>query len=117
MADYAQVPSTAKAQPKPFKVEIDANEIQVMKHLLAHSKIGPATYENQQTDRRFGMNRDWLIKAKKHWETTYDWYLPLLFPPRIFTTITNTWKSQEKMRETHKLIPKLYNPHHRPLRL
>lgn len=75
MADYAQVPSTAKAQPKPFKVEIDANEIQVMKHLLAHSKIGPATYENQQTDRRFGMNRDWLIKAKKYWETTYDWYL------------------------------------------
>jgi len=73
MADYAQVPSTAKVQPKPFKVEIDANEIQVMKHLLAHSKIGPATYENQQTDRRFGMNRDWLIKAKKHWETTYDW--------------------------------------------
>jgi microsomal epoxide hydrolase len=81
MADYAQVPSTAKVQPKPFKVEIDANEIQVMKHLLAHSKIGPATYENQQTDRRFGMNRDWLIKAKKHWEATYDWYLP--HPPPI----------------------------------
>ncbi|KAH0371222.1 alpha/beta-hydrolase, partial [Aureobasidium melanogenum] len=73
MANYAQVPSTAKVQPKPFKVEIDANEIQSMKHLITHSKIGPATYENQQTDRRFGMNRDWLIKAKKHWETTYDW--------------------------------------------
>ncbi|KAI4723143.1 alpha/beta-hydrolase [Aureobasidium sp. EXF-10727] len=73
MANYAQVPSAAKVQPKPFKVEIDANDIQSMKHLLAHSKIGPATYENQQTDRRFGMNRDWLSKAKKHWETTYDW--------------------------------------------
>ncbi|KAG9661475.1 alpha/beta-hydrolase, partial [Aureobasidium melanogenum] len=73
MADYAQIPSTAKVQPKPFKVEIDANDIQSMKHLIAHSKIGPATYENQQTDRRFGMNRDWLIKAKKHWETNYDW--------------------------------------------
>jgi len=74
MADYSTIPSTAKVQPKPFKVEIDANDISSMKHLLAHSKIGPATYENQQTDRRFGMNRDWLINAKKHWETEYDWY-------------------------------------------
>ncbi|KAI5203400.1 alpha/beta-hydrolase [Aureobasidium subglaciale] len=73
MANYAQVPSNAKVQPKPFKVEIDANEIQSMKHLLAHSKIGPATYENQQKDRRFGMNREWLIEAKKHWEGAYDW--------------------------------------------
>ncbi|CAD0020639.1 unnamed protein product [Aureobasidium pullulans] len=74
MADYSTIPSTAKVQPKPFKVEIDANDVSSMKHLLAHSKIGPATYENQQTDRRFGMNRDWLINAKKHWETEYDWY-------------------------------------------
>ncbi|CAD0028213.1 unnamed protein product [Aureobasidium pullulans] len=74
MADYSTIPPTAKVQPKPYKVEIDANDISSMKHLLAHSKIGPATYENQQTDRRFGMNRDWLINAKKHWETEYDWY-------------------------------------------
>jgi len=113
MADYAQVPSTAKVQPKPFKVEIDANEIQVMKHLLAHSKIGPATYENQQTDRRFGMNRDWLINAKKHWETTYDWYATLPCHP----VIALTYRQQEKMRKPHQLIPKLHNPHHRPLRL
>ncbi|KAI5250677.1 alpha/beta-hydrolase [Aureobasidium subglaciale] len=73
MADYAQVPSTAKVQPEPYKVEIDANDIQSMKHLLAHSRIGPATYENQQKDRRFGMNRDWLIEAKKHWEGAYEW--------------------------------------------
>ncbi|THX71942.1 alpha/beta-hydrolase [Aureobasidium pullulans] len=73
MADYSTIPSTAKVQPRPYKVEIDANDISSMKHLLAHSKIGPATYENQQTDRRFGMNRDWLINAKKHWETEYDW--------------------------------------------
>jgi hypothetical protein len=92
MADYAQVPSTAKVQPKPFKVEIDANDIQVMKHLLAHSKIGPATYENQQTDRRFGMNRDWLINAKKHWETTYDWYATSYPPTKHSIIITNTLK-------------------------
>jgi microsomal epoxide hydrolase len=99
MADYAQVPSTAKVQPKPFKVEIDANEIQVMKHLLAHSKIGPATYENQQTDRRFGMNRDWLIKAKKHWETIYDWYATS-YPPKKHSIIkTHTFGKQEKMRK------------------
>lgn len=75
MSDFSKPPSTAKVQPKPFKAEIDANAIQSMKHLLAHSKLGPVTYENQQSDRRFGMTRDWLSKAKQHWETTYDWYI------------------------------------------
>lgn len=73
MSDFSKPPSNASVQPKPFRAEIDASAIQDLKRLLALSKIGPATYENQQSDRRFGMTREWLSKAKQHWETSYDW--------------------------------------------
>lgn len=73
MSDFSKLPSNAKVQPKPFKAQIDQDAIQEFKQLLKLSKIGPAVYENQQQDRRFGMTREWLEKAKKHWETDYDW--------------------------------------------
>lgn len=84
MSDFFKPPASAKAQLTPFKAEIDANDIQDFKKLLALSKIGPAVYENQQSDRRYGMTRDWLIRAKQYWETSYDWYvMPDSNNPRI----------------------------------
>ncbi|GAB7351144.1 hypothetical protein MBLNU459_g1599t1 [Dothideomycetes sp. NU459] len=73
MSSYDKIPSKAKAQPKPFKASIPEETVSEFQQLLKLSKVGPAVYENQQQDRRFGTTRDWLVNAKKHWETSYDW--------------------------------------------
>lgn len=73
MADYGKVPSNAQIQPTPFKSAIPEEKLAEFKQLIKLSPIGPATYENQQADRRWGMNRQWLVDAKKYWESEYDW--------------------------------------------
>lgn len=73
MSDYGRVPSKAKAHPKPFTAHVPDDTLSEFKQLVKLSKIGPAVYENQQQDRRFGITRDWLVDAKEYWETTFDW--------------------------------------------
>lgn len=73
MSDYTKIPSKAKAQPKPFTANIPEETLEEFKQLLKYSKVGPAVFENQQEDRRFGITRDWLVNAKKEWETNFDW--------------------------------------------
>ncbi|WPH00867.1 Hypothetical protein R9X50_00369800 [Acrodontium crateriforme] len=74
---FADVPSRATLKPKPFKAHVSDEELNDFKQLLKLSKIGPKTYENQVADvkdyRGFGLTRDWLVKAKQEWETSYDW--------------------------------------------
>ncbi|KAI7038525.1 hypothetical protein KC352_g46784, partial [Hortaea werneckii] len=61
----------------------DDAKLQHMKELLKLSPIGPAVWENtskdqgdnlmSNTERRFGMRRDWLSNAKDHWLNKFDW--------------------------------------------
>ena len=73
MADYGKVPSSAKLDVKPFKAHVDDQKLSDFKQLLKLSPIGPAVFENTNADRKYGMRRDWLSDAKKHWETGFDW--------------------------------------------
>lgn len=62
---------------KPFKAHVSDEDYNDFKQLLKLSKIGPKTYENQITNVKdytsFGIDRQWLVDAKQHWETKYDW--------------------------------------------
>ena len=73
MSAYTTLPATAKAKPTPFIISISEDKLQRFSQLLKLSSIGPDTYENQQEDRRFGLTRKWLSKAKARWETDFDW--------------------------------------------
>jgi len=64
-----QLPSSAK----PFTLSISDSDLDDFKTLLKLSKLGPLTYENQQSDRRYGITQEWLSTAKEHWLTKYDW--------------------------------------------
>jgi pimeloyl-ACP methyl ester carboxylesterase len=37
------------------------------------SNIRPTTWWNQQDDSHFGISREWLLKAKDIWLSTFDW--------------------------------------------
>lgn len=83
MADYSKIPAGAKLQPKPYNCHVDDGKLKHMLDLLKLSPIGPAVWENtdkdqgetkwSQPDRKHGMRRDWLTKAKDHWLNTFSW--------------------------------------------
>ncbi|KAI9053690.1 hypothetical protein LZ554_002643 [Drepanopeziza brunnea f. sp. 'monogermtubi'] len=73
MALYAIPPPSAPTQPTPFKVNIPDSDIADFKQLLKLSRVSKETYENVQTDRRFGVSREWIMNAKKVWESEFDW--------------------------------------------
>lgn len=72
MAEYTKIPKIAKQQPKPFTAHTPESAIDEFKTLLKLSKLPPKTYENQQSDRRFGVSLDWMQEAKSAWEK-FDW--------------------------------------------
>ncbi|KAK8245290.1 Alpha/Beta hydrolase protein [Phyllosticta capitalensis] len=72
MASYDTIPSTAKTQPTPFKVNIPQEKLHQLEQLVKLSPIGPETYENLFEDRKLGVSRSWLESAKKEWES-FDW--------------------------------------------
>ncbi|KAL6920604.1 hypothetical protein ACHAP8_007378 [Fusarium lateritium] len=73
MADsYAQVPSGALVQPRPFKVTIDDEKVDELKLLIKLGKIAPPTYESTQKEKNFGITHQWLTDAKAAW-MKFDW--------------------------------------------
>lgn len=73
MAAYTKLPSNAKIKPQSFQASVPEEKLSEFKQLIHLSPIGPACFENQQQDRRFGMTKEWLSMAKEHWQSTYDW--------------------------------------------
>jgi pimeloyl-ACP methyl ester carboxylesterase len=73
MADFGQLPSGVTLNVKPFTAKIEEQKIQDLKQLLKLSPIAAANFENSKNGRTFGINRDWLIKAKEYWLSEFDW--------------------------------------------
>lgn len=75
MSDFSKVPAGASLKPKPFTLHVEDQKLSDMKQLIKLSPLGPKTYENQQStaDRRFGMNYQWMEKAKESWLSEFDW--------------------------------------------
>ncbi|TFB01656.1 Putative epoxide hydrolase [Trichoderma ghanense] len=72
MPSFADLPISRKSTPAPFTVAIPEQQLVDFHTLLKLSKIGPRAYENELTNGRFGISRDWLVKAKAEWEN-WDW--------------------------------------------
>jgi microsomal epoxide hydrolase len=65
--------SKAKKVPTPFRVTIPESELQDFKTLLKLSKIPSPTYESLRTDRKYGINHEWITTAKARWLDGFDW--------------------------------------------
>lgn len=73
MADYSTLPSGATLKPKPYKAQVPEEKLQLLKDLVKISPIAAPTFENTNAGRHFGMQREWLVKAKEEWTTSFDW--------------------------------------------
>ncbi|KAM5345651.1 hypothetical protein ACJ41O_011512 [Fusarium nematophilum] len=66
-------PVAAEANLSPYKIAIPDKEIARLHLLLENSSIADENWENSQEDGRFGITRDWVVKAVDHWRNKYDW--------------------------------------------
>lgn len=76
MALFSALPGpTQKDAVKPFTVNIPDAELERTKTLLQLSSIASECYENAMPDGKsdLGLRREWLVEAKRVWETEFDW--------------------------------------------
>lgn len=66
---------------KPFTVDIPEQEVQQMLNLLKLTRVAGPIYENSLAngERSLGVRRDWLLEAKRVWETEFDWLVTPAF--------------------------------------
>ena len=60
---------------RPYNVSIPDEVVQNMRQILQLSRLPRDTFENTQTDRRYGVPLSWISNAKREWETNFDWYI------------------------------------------
>ncbi|KAL4723007.1 hypothetical protein ACLX1H_010248 [Fusarium chlamydosporum] len=71
-ANYSSVPAAALKQPKPFSIHHSEQQLRDLKSAIDSAYIGPATYENVQEDRKYGITSKWLREAVTAWRN-FDW--------------------------------------------
>lgn len=70
---FSTLPATAKAAPTPFEISIPKEQLNDLETLIKLSKIAPPTYENSQTDSRYGVTTSWLVTMRDQWLRSYKW--------------------------------------------
>lgn len=70
---FSTLPSTATASLTPFQATIPKAKLVELETLIKLAKLAPTTYENSQTDRRYGVTTDWLVTMRDQWLRSYHW--------------------------------------------
>jgi hypothetical protein len=74
MAQFNQLPRTVSGgNIRPFEIRVAEDKVRDMETLIRLSPVGKPTYENLKTDGSLGLNREWLVEAKKHWMNGFKW--------------------------------------------
>ena len=71
---FDSIPKGASLKPEKFNIHVPQEDVDHFYQLLKLSKFAPETYEALQPDPNlFGVNYEFMSKAKQHWETGYNW--------------------------------------------
>ncbi|KAJ5111272.1 Isopenicillin N synthase [Penicillium argentinense] len=70
---FNTLPETARVSPTPFKVSIHKSRLTELETLIRLSKLAPHTFENSQTDGRYGVTTEWLVGMRDQWLQSYRW--------------------------------------------
>jgi hypothetical protein len=76
--DTLPYPVVGNAVIKQFHIAISKHEIDRLHLLLDNCPLAGANWENTWDDGRFGISRDWLVKAVQEWHYKYDWLVKLV---------------------------------------
>lgn len=70
---YDTFPSKVTISLEPFTINTPKAELDDLKALLKLTRVPKSTFENTQTKPHFGVNRDWVIEARRTWTEEFDW--------------------------------------------
>lgn len=72
---FGKLPANAASEIQAYELHVPDADIKQMQDLLRLSPVGAPIYENSlpNGDSKLGLRRDWLIEAKRVWETEFDW--------------------------------------------
>ena len=72
---FGDLPSKAASNIEPYTLNVPDSDLKHLKDLLKLSPVAEPLYENSlpDGDRHLGLRRDWLMEAKRVWETDFDW--------------------------------------------
>lgn len=70
---FNTLPATARVSPTPFKIAVHKSQLTELETLIKLSKLAPHTFENSQTDGRYGVTTDWLVTMRDQWLRSYKW--------------------------------------------
>lgn len=72
---FGELPSNAASNIEAYNLHIPDSEIKHMLDLLKLTPVAGPAYENSlpDGDRHLGIRRDWLVEAKRVWETDFKW--------------------------------------------
>ena len=72
---FGKLPSNAASDIEEYNLHIPDSEIQHMQDLLKLTPVAEPIHENSlpDGDRHLGLRRDWLVEAKRVWETDFEW--------------------------------------------
>ncbi|KIW47661.1 uncharacterized protein PV06_00334 [Exophiala oligosperma] len=72
---FGKLPANAASDIHEYELHVPDEDIKQMQELLKFSPVAGPIYENSlpNGDNHLGIRRDWLIEAKRVWETEFDW--------------------------------------------
>ncbi|KDE08491.1 hypothetical protein MVLG_01271 [Microbotryum lychnidis-dioicae p1A1 Lamole] len=68
---FTTLPLGTTLAPTPFKISFSDQELSDLAHLVRLGRVPALTWE--QTDRDYGVKREWFVQAKRRWEDGFDW--------------------------------------------
>ena len=72
---FDRLPPDATEGIEAYNLHVPESDIKHMQDLLKLSPVAEPIYENSlpDEDRHLGLRRDWLVEAKRVWETEFQW--------------------------------------------
>lgn len=74
---FGQLPANAASDIEPYQLHVPDSDVKNMTDLLKLSPVAAPIWENALPDggRSLGLRREWLLEAKRAWETGFNWHV------------------------------------------
>ncbi|KAM0421310.1 hypothetical protein ACHAPT_010839 [Fusarium lateritium] len=70
---WAHLPPTVTIPVMPTQLSIPQNLVKSLERDISHQTDFQITWENSQTDGRFGVDHEWMTTAVQHWRNNFSW--------------------------------------------
>ncbi|KAF5004810.1 hypothetical protein FDECE_8709 [Fusarium decemcellulare] len=70
---WRHLPSHTAVDVKPTQLSIPSDLVETLQRDISQAPRFQVTWENSQSDRRFGIDHEWMNTALQHWRHNFSW--------------------------------------------